>query len=326
MSPRKKPMYEKNIVGTYKIADRFPVFKHTTHEHPEIESLRRSQASSETKSTTANGLDLDPALRQWRDFSEHLKDQREQQQRREQAKAINPEALLAQEEVDLNIREHVQQLQQAAQTHLESQPSSPAPLQIEVPKLKAAHGLRQHLLIRRKQRKTLQAQSKANYQQRQAVLQEAHLQSPEHVGQVILSQVMTRNVIAIRDNASLIQAATLCQERGISGLPVVNSREQLVGVISLHDVIRELIDPEIIDSDSDFSHEPVLQQLVAQHMSTHVISAEASTTINQACQLMRSERIRRLIILDQHQIIGIFSARDALRVLAGIDLKIDRQD
>lgn len=316
-------MYEKNIVGTYKISEQFPVFKYREHSHPEIESLKRSQASSSVKSATADPLDLDPALRQWRDFSEHLKDQREQERRRKQLQEPDPEALHAQSEVDQNIRERVQQLQQAVQTQFDNEP--PAVKVFAEPKLKAAHGLRQHLLARRKQRQALLADSQADNDIRQQKLQEAHLQSPQApVGQVSLAQVMTRQVVAIRDNASLAQAAQLCRERGISGLPVVNSRGHLVGVISLHDLIREWIDPEGAGQ-AGLDSNPLLEEAVAQHMSTRVLTAEAHTSINEACQLMRAERIRRLIIVDQQQIIGIFSARDALKLLAGIDLKLRRE-
>jgi CBS domain-containing protein len=51
-------------------------------------------------------------------------------------------------------------------------------------------------------------------------------------------QIMTRPVITVAPETPIVEAATIMLQRHISGLPVVNTAGQLVGIISEGDFIR----------------------------------------------------------------------------------------
>ena len=51
-------------------------------------------------------------------------------------------------------------------------------------------------------------------------------------------QIMTRPVITISPDASIIEAASIMLQRHISGLPVVDAAGKLVGILSEGDFIR----------------------------------------------------------------------------------------
>jgi CBS domain-containing protein len=52
--------------------------------------------------------------------------------------------------------------------------------------------------------------------------------------------VMTTNVITVGPNASVQEVAALLSERGISGVPVVDSENRLIGIVSEGDLLHRV--------------------------------------------------------------------------------------
>ncbi len=56
----------------------------------------------------------------------------------------------------------------------------------------------------------------------------------------VIDQVMTKNVITIGEEASIEEAKRLVISHGIRHLPVVDSKEELVGLLSVRKLLDEL--------------------------------------------------------------------------------------
>ena len=108
-------------------------------------------------------------------------------------------------------------------------------------------------------------------------------------------EVMTTKVITARENQTKQQAARLLAQHHISGLPVVNEENILVGVVSELDVIGKE------------------GQRVGEIMTRSVISVAADTDIEDVRHILVEERIRRLPVLEQGKLIGIVSRADLVR-------------
>ncbi|MGQ9887308.1 MAG: CBS domain-containing protein [Aggregatilineales bacterium] len=59
--------------------------------------------------------------------------------------------------------------------------------------------------------------------------------------QLTVEKVMTRRVLTVRPDTTIIDAARVMLENKVSGLPVVDSDGQLVGMITESDVFRMLV-------------------------------------------------------------------------------------
>jgi CBS domain-containing protein len=57
-----------------------------------------------------------------------------------------------------------------------------------------------------------------------------------------LREVMTKNVMTIWGGATFAKAAQLCRTHGIRHLPVVDEQSHLVGMLSIRNVLGELIE------------------------------------------------------------------------------------
>jgi CBS domain-containing protein len=110
--------------------------------------------------------------------------------------------------------------------------------------------------------------------------------------------VMTTEVITVNEGQTRQQAAQLLSQHHISGLPVVNNDNTVIGVVTEHDVIgRE-------------------GETVGDIMTRSVISVTPETDLEEVRRVLVLERIRRLIVLDQGKLVGIVSRADLVREVA----------
>ncbi|MFP5353305.1 MAG: CBS domain-containing protein [Actinomycetota bacterium] len=64
--------------------------------------------------------------------------------------------------------------------------------------------------------------------------------APRSATGITVSDVMTRDVVAVGPEASLWEAASLIERHGISRLPVVDDHGYLVGIVARADLVRSM--------------------------------------------------------------------------------------
>jgi CBS domain-containing protein len=110
--------------------------------------------------------------------------------------------------------------------------------------------------------------------------------------------VMTTRVVTITEDQSKQQAARLLSQHRISGLPVVNADQVVVGVVTEYDVIGKE------------------GQTVGEIMTRGVISVTPDTELEEVSHLLVHERIKRLPVLVKGKLVGIVSRADLVREVA----------
>lgn len=115
---------------------------------------------------------------------------------------------------------------------------------------------------------------------------------------MIAREIMTTNVISVRADNSIEDAARLLARNRISGLPVVNAEGVLVGLVTEYDII------------SKEGHR------VDDIMSRNVISIAPDTQIEAIAHLLTSQHIRRVPVVDHGKVVGIVSRSDLVKQVA----------
>jgi acetoin utilization protein AcuB len=69
-----------------------------------------------------------------------------------------------------------------------------------------------------------------------------------HSGPMVVADVMTASVITVGPEATVEQAAMTMAENKVGGLPVVDSDDRLIGIITESDIINVLLDAMGVDS------------------------------------------------------------------------------
>jgi acetoin utilization protein AcuB len=126
---------------------------------------------------------------------------------------------------------------------------------------------------------------------------------------------MTREVITITPSESCQKALLMMQSAGINHLPVVE-RNRLVGILTERDIHRRA--PEIRRGIEAGSQKRLLSLVNVGGVMTYApatVSPRAS--LRDAIAVMLQRRIGCLPVMRNGRLIGIFTTRDAIGVLAG---------
>jgi CBS domain-containing protein len=122
-----------------------------------------------------------------------------------------------------------------------------------------------------------------------------------------VSNIMTKAVVTIDENRTALEAARLMSERGISSLIVIKDGMPQ-GILTERDFIKKVCAKEL----------HISQVKIANIMSKIRTYAEPDTPIEVAVQRMVNQRIRRLPIMQEGQVVGIVTVTDLARHLRTI--------
>lgn len=135
---------------------------------------------------------------------------------------------------------------------------------------------------------------------------------------------MSQPVVTVTPETSIKSAAQLLVEHGISGLPVLNSKGRLVGIVSEADLIS--IGPRPDPRSQATPLAPTAGSTprnVAEVMTRNVIVVSAQSEVAQAARTMLDSDLKRLPVMSGSRIVGIVSRRDVVKVIARPDAQIE---
>ncbi len=133
-----------------------------------------------------------------------------------------------------------------------------------------------------------------------------------------VDQIMTSPLLTITPDRPMLDASHLMETNHVRHL-CVSDEEEIVGVISVRDLVRYFIDSEggpIRDLDKVFRPLSVLRVLMQTTMET--IASER--TVLEATQTMAEKRIGSLLVLEAGDMVGIVTETDVVRkvIAAGL--------
>jgi CBS domain-containing protein len=124
-----------------------------------------------------------------------------------------------------------------------------------------------------------------------------------------VANLMTRSPVIVRDDEPVASVAGFLSNHGIAGLPVVDERGRLIGVISATDLVRARV--------SILRGTGWLGLLVRDIMTSPARTIAASAPFEEAARLMTEHRVHRLVVVDRRdRPIGVLSQSDIVREMA----------
>jgi CBS domain-containing protein len=144
--------------------------------------------------------------------------------------------------------------------------------------------------------------------------------------------VMTRNVVSVKPEATVLQAARLMLQHHISGLPVVDGDGHLVGVLSEGDFLRRretaterrrsrwlefLMGPGKIASEYTHSH----GNKVAEVMTRDLVTVSEDAPVEDIVELMERRRIKRVPVLRGEKVVGIVTRSNLMHAMVSLARK-----
>ena len=142
-------------------------------------------------------------------------------------------------------------------------------------------------------------------------------------------QIMTRQVVTVGPDTTIVEAAGTMLQNHISGLPVVDASGKLVGIVSEGDFIRRaeigtqrkhsrwlkfLLGPG--SAAGDFVREQ--GRKVGEIMTLKPFTVTEDTSIEDIVDLMEKNNVKRLPVTRGDRIVGIVSRSNLLQAVAGL--------
>ena len=123
---------------------------------------------------------------------------------------------------------------------------------------------------------------------------------------ILISQLLTRDVISIGENKTIYNAIKLLGKNNIGALPVINDNMELSGIISERDIIREISNNLSVN---------FKKSNIKSIMTSKVITINKNTKSETIMDIMSKNKIRHIPIVENKLLIGIVSIGDVVKRL-----------
>ncbi|MCX5193127.1 CBS domain-containing protein [Streptomyces sp. NBC_00249] len=138
-----------------------------------------------------------------------------------------------------------------------------------------------------------------------------------------VADLMTDEVVSVAPGTAFKDVAKLLAQYDLSGVPVLDDEDRVVGVVSQTDLLAHTLP----------GHYPSEQGITAAGpptagdvMSVPAVTVHAEETVADAARLMTRRSIERLPVVDvEDRLVGIVTRRDLLRIFLRPDSEIRRR-
>ena len=151
------------------------------------------------------------------------------------------------------------------------------------------------------------------------------------------TDVMTTNVVTVTPETTVQDLATLLINHGISGVPVVDAADELIGIVSEGDLLhraetgteRRTARRRTRWLDSLAAERELARDYVKSHsrtvgdiMTREVITVSETTELAEIANLLEVKRVKRVPVVRDGKVVGIVSRANLVRALVGTKSKL----
>ncbi|NIJ12286.1 CBS domain-containing protein [Saccharomonospora amisosensis] len=138
---------------------------------------------------------------------------------------------------------------------------------------------------------------------------------------MLARQIMSSPVVTVTPETPVKRAAGLLTEHGFTALPVVDTRQRLVGIVTEADLVRDRVPG---DARSRGAPAPQPPSTVGAVMSTPAVSMDGHADLSKLVAALLDEGFRAMPIVEGKRLVGIVTRRDVVRALSRDDTAIAR--
>ena len=116
---------------------------------------------------------------------------------------------------------------------------------------------------------------------------------------VKVKDLMVKQVVSAPPETTVAEARKLMEEKGFHALPVLDSEDRPLGIITSHDLLAD-VDPA---------------SPISELMTEKVYTVNTYDDAHVPARVMRNHRIHRVIVTHEKKVVGILSAYDLLKLV-----------
>lgn len=157
----------------------------------------------------------------------------------------------------------------------------------------------------------------------------------EEMAKIFAKDIMTKEVVWVHPETSLLDVAKVLAEHNFDGVPVVDNENRLIGIVTEYDLINKTSAvhlptlqvilrnlPQFKKEEAHFQEE-ILSLKVADIMNKEPLTLDPDLPYDEVINLFREHhRVNPIPVIDKdHKVLGVISRFDVLRpfhVLQGV--------
>lgn len=146
-----------------------------------------------------------------------------------------------------------------------------------------------------------------------------------------VKDIMTKEVVSVTKETTVMELAGIFAQRHISSLPVLDQNGELIGMVTETDLVEQdknLHIPTVIsifdwviylESDKKFEKElkKMTGRTVGDIYSNEVVTVSPDTSISDVADMLSSRKITALPVVEGKKLVGIISRIDLIRSMVG---------
>ncbi|MFX0202176.1 MAG: CBS domain-containing protein [Candidatus Hodarchaeota archaeon] len=137
-------------------------------------------------------------------------------------------------------------------------------------------------------------------------------------GEIPVTEVMTKQVVTVPEDETIAKIFYKLREWNISRIPVVNASDKVVGIVTAHDLVRELISvrKEKISAKTGEASFEVLQAPAKEKMMHPVVTVSEETNLREVIRKMGRQLSSVVVVNKQNRVRGMITIKDLLEPLS----------
>ena len=120
-----------------------------------------------------------------------------------------------------------------------------------------------------------------------------------------IKKLLKRGCITVSSEEKIKEVAALLAKNSIGAVPVTNKNEEVIGIVSERDIVRNLNNRDV----------DITSEKVATIMTKSVISAPKTVSSSDLMEIMTENKIRHVVIIEDQALLGIVSIGDVVKRL-----------
>lgn len=142
--------------------------------------------------------------------------------------------------------------------------------------------------------------------------------------------IMTKEVITVRPSTTISELSKLLLDHKISGAPVVDDNEHIVGIVTENDLINQnkrlhiptvirIFDAYFIPDHMELEEEikKMSAATVEEICNKKVIYVEEETLLDEIATIMAEKKVHLIPVVMDSKVVGIIGKYDIVRAVAG---------
>jgi CBS domain-containing protein len=143
-------------------------------------------------------------------------------------------------------------------------------------------------------------------------------------------EIMSANVITIGRETTIEEIAHILTEKNISGVPVVDKENKVIGMVTQKDLLYKDVEPHfppvveilggLIFLKGVKHYNEELKKLVATKaediMTVKVVSVDENAEVERVAELMVEKDVNRIPVLKDGKLVGIIGRSDIVKYIA----------